>query len=531
MKIGIIAASSNRQAEVVEESVQSFFKYGNFNYHLITLKRGEITEPLDELDALLIHYSCIAFPYRYGLPISALSALKLNQFSGLKLAFAQDEQRAGYERLDFLRSVGINHLFSVAPENLYNVLYPIRWRNFSISNLLTGYISEKHVQVSLRNIPISDRPIDLAYRGRKLPDWMGLTGTLKGDIPKLLKDNLGKEVGNFQIDVSSEENSRIYGDKWFDFLLRSKVSIGTPSGSDYLDLWGRENEKWVKNDKNVEFSLEAPLKANYNVISPRYFDYVAAGNLVALTKGSYSGIPNNKDFINIEIDMSDIKSVLQFSRSIVAQKIVDKAKLRVLSREDLKYSAYVKKVESIILSQKRNYTIPKTSSQFILKKSKVSIANKFSENIISKISRILKSTDALHENAIYFRNSVLKLKILISLQNYTLIKNLPTFEYRDYLNLKLIIEIKRLNEALIASKNPPRVCKLKNGFVKIDFGSEMFLPVREINLQKYLKTDFWLIDLSCFGKISDIDHLYALPKKLKFNISFLEILINNLIKT
>ena len=530
MKVGIIAASSGGQAEVVEESIQSFFKYGNFQYHLITLKRGEICESLDGLDVLLIHYSCIAFPYRYGLPISALSSFKINQFDGLKLAFAQDEQRAGYERFDYFRSIEINHLFSVAPESLFEILYPSQNRNFAVSKLLTGYISEKHLNIASRDIPIADRPIDLSYRGRKLPDWMGLTGTLKGDIPKLLFENLGDSLENLQIDVSADEKSRIYGDKWFEFLLRSKMTIGTPSGSDYLDLYGKYSENWLRLDKNVDFSVNEPIKASYNVISPRYFDYVATGNLIALTSGNYSGIPHEEDFIKIEVDMSNIKSILEFSKSKDAQTMINKSKSRVLSRDDLKYPGYVREVEGTILSFKVNYSQSKSPNQFIVQKAEIRGGAQFLESLVLKIFEATKMLSTARKYAKCYRSITLKLGIILARENYIRIKDLPKPKLKDFWNLKLILELWRLNQVLMYSTNPPTLNNLNNGLLELYFGSTTSPRIREDSLPKYSNNKYWFINLSRFGISSRLDHLYALPKQLKYSISDLQTLIDNLIK-
>lgn len=138
MKIAIIAAPFSDQASTVRDSISCFFNFGNFDYSLIFLRGGEIRQRLDYFDAVIVHYSVVAFPYRYPLPISSIAALRISKFKGLKLAFVQDEQRSGLERLEFLNSLKINHLFSVAPEEMHEILYPETQRHFSISRVLTG---------------------------------------------------------------------------------------------------------------------------------------------------------------------------------------------------------------------------------------------------------------------------------------------------------------------------------------------------------------------------------------------------------
>jgi hypothetical protein len=526
LKIGIVAAASSGQAAVVRDSIESFFRYGVFQYKLIELRRGEIREEIQELDALIIHYNCIAFPYRYELPMNALSALKIRQFSGLKLVLVQDEQRSCYERLNFFNNLRVNHVFSVAPENLYENLYPSKHRNFSVSTILTGYISDKHIEVASRHIPLADRPIDLAYRGRSLPNWMGKTGTLKGHIPELISQVI-KNENDYIIDVSNREQDRIYGQEWFKFLLKSKVSIGTPSGSDYLDLWGTEIEEWARKKTKVISKLAPAIPADYTVISPRYFDYVASGNLVALTPGNYSDIPNENDFLPIRADLSDLETVLQFSNSIEAQRIVDQSKERIFSRNDLRYSGYVAEIEKKILlfSQKTHQPISKLH---------INLENQISTQknpsfLTNKIRLFLNRYSIIRNLVLAVREFFFTWQDLLETKNISLLKKLPGYKFWFILNFRLILELVALNEVLLIYGSMPKIENLGHT-LKLIFVTEPNEIEILLDYPEYFVANSWFIDLSKVGTPTKRNLLISLPKALKHSPKLLAELLTNLLK-
>jgi hypothetical protein len=130
----------------------------------------------------------------------------------------------------------------------------------------------------------------------------------------------------------------------------------------------------------------------------------------------------------------------------------------------------------------------------------------------------------------FYRSITLKLEIILARENYMRIKDLPKPKLKDFWNLKLILELWRLNQILMCSKNPPAVNNLNNGLLEIYFGSITSPRIRKDSLPEYSINKYWFINLSRFGISSRLDHLYALPKQLKYSISDLQTLIDNLIK-
>lgn len=348
MNIGIIASLHKDTASTVYDSIECFSKYGNNNYFLVPLIGGDIYQDITTFDALIIHYSCIAYPYRYHLPISAISSLKIKDFKEIKIALVQDEQRAVLDRLKFLNEIEVSHVFSVANEDLHEILYSSQVRNFTVSTVLTGYVSEKHLALAKQNVALIDRKLDLLYRGRNLPSWMGKSAALKGQIQDIIAVN--PRMQKYNVSASSTEKSRVYGEDWFKLLLKAKVSIITPSGSDFIDFDGKYLENWVeKSNTNLDYCRE-PVEHKYQVISPRYFDSVAAGNYLAITPGQYSQIPIDGTYSLVGHELEELPDVIEFTKTAEGQKIVELSKSKILGNEKYHYKAYVALVEEKISS-------------------------------------------------------------------------------------------------------------------------------------------------------------------------------------
>lgn len=537
MNIAIIAAPISNQASVVYDSIECFSKFGYNHYEIVQLIRGDIRIDLNLFDGVIVHYSTIAYPYKYELPLSSLAAMKLYKFKGTKVALVQDEQRAGYERLHFFQAIGISHLFSVAPPQVAAILYPEKERNFSVSTVLTGYISEKHKEVAKRNIPLIERELDLVYRGRKLPDWMGSTGTIKGTIDEIAKNKITAQDNQYRVDVSSDENQRIYGDKWFHFLTKGRVAIGTPSGSDFLDLWGTHGESWLPSSRYVVDITRQLTPARYQVVSPRYFDYVASGNLVALTPGEYSGIP--EEFCTLDADLSNLIEILDFGKSKTAQLKVNKAKELLFDKKELTYAKFVSDIEKVIshLSGQKypmntftNTTVSaqsdresniespqdvrrilrKVMSKFIQSAKWVLIK---SEQGVVRILRYPKSkSKRIDRLTRKFYKLVREISNFVLRMHYKSLRFLEIVTIRDYLNLRLSRELNRLHELINTYQMMPKFERTPNGQLVLKFESE-FVIGKKLDIPDSRDKYEWTIDVSDFGKATNVDSLDSVRKK------------------
>ncbi len=331
----LISKIPPNNATTIEDHVNALVEFSNFTVKNIDVNDPKLYVEISNADCLLLHYSIVAHPYRDDKILSSFLRLHIAKANKPVLHMVQDEQRNALERLRYFETLGVCHLFSVANPEVSDLIYPAELRNFTISTLLTGY-----APLSLHafpNIKWEQRAIDISYRARRLPSWYGKLGFTKSHVNDQL-NKVNKEL-SITIDASCEENDRLYGQNWINFLCNSKVAVGTESGSSIIDMDGRFQESWqVQCDSSVYETVE-PVNANYAAISPRIFEYAAAKCLLALTPGEYSGILlPGIHYFELQPDLSNINELLA---------LMDNKPERELMIE----RAY----EDLILSQKYSY--------------------------------------------------------------------------------------------------------------------------------------------------------------------------------
>lgn len=276
---------------------------------------------LNEFDVVAIHYSVFVLSEVY---LSRRFKERIKAFPGLKVQFIQDDYRQINAMSAAMRELGIHVLYTLCPEKVI----PKVWSEERLPgvlklNTLAGYVPE-HFK-NLRPPRIAERPIDVGYRGRTVPFWLGELGQDKIRICRRFLEH-GPSSG-LRYDVSSREEDRIYGDNWALFLESCKAVLGTESGASITDYDGSV-EKNVRDHladrpnatfEEVQQALLLPYENNapMNVISPRVFEAAAHGAALVLYPGDYSGIlrpwvhyiPLEKDFSNFEQVVRKIKDV------------------------------------------------------------------------------------------------------------------------------------------------------------------------------------------------------------------------------
>src|SRR5205814_6148693 len=138
--------------------------------------------------------------------------------------------------------------------------------------------------------PLASRPLDIGYRGREVPYWLGRLGQEKTNIV----NDFHRHIGNFPLrhDVSAKEEDRIYGPDWPRFIESCKTMLGTESGSSITDfdggaeaqvrayLQGRPDATF----EEVHHAVLRPYEGNvvHSCISPRAFETAALGTAMVL---------------------------------------------------------------------------------------------------------------------------------------------------------------------------------------------------------------------------------------------------------
>lgn len=357
--IGIILFSSGK-----------FQMRQTFKEHLFSFRKYSKLEPLyfdveDEIpvyltwinfDYIILHYSFLANerflenPSRWTNKIN-----RVKQMSGIKVALPQDEYVYTNRLCDFFNDIKLSILGTIHhnDNDLKKVYLDKLIKKPKVLKLLTGYIDDNNID-KYKGKPLSERTIDVGYRARKLPPYLGEFAQTKEQITNYFIPLL--EDKSFQIDIKNtlhqNENTK-FGTDWIDFLKSVKFILGCEGGASLLDSDGsikRKVEDYLNKNPEADFSTIKRLffeKEDNNLslfaLGPRNIEAILTCTLQILVEGNYNGvlipglhyIPINKDFSNLD-EILNLVSDLKYCENFVV-----KARENLLGNKDLMYSNFV----------------------------------------------------------------------------------------------------------------------------------------------------------------------------------------------
>ena len=347
---------AGRVAGTVQQHVAALQSYSVHRVHPIAVF-GELPPrlQLERFDGIVIHYSLVACHDGY---VSPTMRQAVARFQGVKAIFIQDEYRHVDRTVAAMQAMDIHALFTCVPADEIEKVYPAaKLPGVIRHNVLAGYVDE-----SLIGLHVPDpaqRPIDIGYRARKLPAWLGQLGQEKLNIGRRIAEDAPRF--GLKVDLAHREEERLYGQDWIDFMTRCKSTLGVESGASVFDFSGQLQEA-VESDaaqhphlnfdelKDRHFAhLEGKIRLNQ--ISPRCFEAAALRTLMVLYEGNYSGrlqpwrhyVPLRKDHSNFD----EVVSVLRSPERI--RQITDCAYGEVACAEANSFRAMVREFDGVIL--------------------------------------------------------------------------------------------------------------------------------------------------------------------------------------
>lgn len=315
----LLADDRGDQSENVLDHIRSFVEGSVHDVHVYNPRgiwHSRILN-LEAFDVLVIHYSIIAFVDHQ---LSPRFREQIRSYRGLKIQFIQDDYRRINRMCELVNYMGIHVFYTLYPTSMI----PRVWSGIpdvEVHSTLAGYIPEKLLATPPR--PIAERPIDVGYRGRTPPFWLGRLGEEK---PRIAREFSKRAPAyGLKYDISCEESDRILGDAWPQFVSSCRVTLGTESGSSIADFDGSIEEsvkRYLAKYPHADFEevhevllAEHEENAPIKVISPRIFEAIALRTPLVLFSGEYSGIitpwrhyiPLEKDFSNMDAVVEKIK--------------------------------------------------------------------------------------------------------------------------------------------------------------------------------------------------------------------------------
>lgn len=338
--------SEYESAATIIDHIDSFKKYSKHEIVTWSTLEGLPDEDILSLfDCLIVHYSISLLYERY---VSRETLEKIRSFNGLKVLFIQDE----YRRVDFackqINYAGIDIVYTCAPQNVAKKMYARLNERIALRTTLTGFVPEALFEKETK--PISKRNIDVGYRARRVPFFLGSKGIEKYLIGKTFLKKANNK--NLNCNISSKESDRLYGKAWIDFLSNCKVTLGTESGSSIIDFTGHTEYQlnlyqafhpFANFDDVPDKFLKSDGELEIQVISPRCFEAAALGTVLVLYPGEYSGIlEKEKHYISLEKDFSNINEVIERIKNHDGlQKIADFAREDLIRSGNYSYENFI----------------------------------------------------------------------------------------------------------------------------------------------------------------------------------------------
>jgi len=309
------------EAATVIDHIDAIRKWSRYDVFVLPMF-GDLPGDLDldAFDGLAIHYNLVMANPAY---LSPLARWRISQFRGIKAAFIQDEYRFVNRSTAVMRMLGIQVLFTCVPQDQVDLVYPhdVLPQLRRAVTVLTGYVPQELLALPI--VPYEERTTDVAYRGRRLPPWLGRLGQEKAAIG----DRFALDAPRYglAVDISSKEEDRLYGTAWADFLRHSKAMLGVESGASVFDFDGsieREVRAALAAQADMPFAelhrrffADVDGTIRLNQISPRCFEAAALGTLMVLYPGHYSGVLEPwRHYVPLEKDHSNMDEVVKTIR-------------------------------------------------------------------------------------------------------------------------------------------------------------------------------------------------------------------------
>lgn len=352
MKILVFYNSTQTYTNTVFEHINSFAKYSQhelFYCHCDEYQK-RISVNLNFFDAVIIHYS-IRLPFDQ-LPGALVK--KLTAYNGLKTLFIQDEYNYTHRAWYWIKRLEISLVFTVVPTANIERVYPAsEFPGVRFVNNLTGYVPDTLPPTP--PIPTSDRLLVVGYRGRSLPLEYGQLGIEKTGIGQLFKWYC--MANGIAHDIAWDEDSRIYGSGWYEFMGSCRSMLGSESGSNVFDwdgtlagdiaIYKKNNPTASEAEVYLEVVKDREIPCLMNQISPRVFESIALRTALVLFRGSYSDvIKPDVHYIPVELDGSNLESVfLKLTDSTYVERMVNRAHEDVIVSGLYSYSSFVRLVD------------------------------------------------------------------------------------------------------------------------------------------------------------------------------------------
>jgi hypothetical protein len=277
---------------------------------------------------------------------------ELRAFQGLKIISVQDVYNRTNTLREAISDLGFHVVMVSAPVESFDYIFgPQRNRDVTYIPTLTGFAPDPESLVDIEVKPLNQRSVDVAYRGRDIGPLYGILGFLKYEIGRVVREACDRR--GIPHNIAMDEDSRIYGRAWYEFIASARTMLGTDSGSNVIDFDGELEAHFKKlrdelGGRPLPYEPYLPLVAehekhvNMSEASPRLFECAALKTAMVLLRGHYSGVVEaEKHYIPLERDFSNLDDVLDQLTDIEAlQQMADRTYDDLIASDRFSYRQF-----------------------------------------------------------------------------------------------------------------------------------------------------------------------------------------------
>ena len=328
---------------------------GNVDYLHVT-HDSQIRVSLSRYDAVILNYCARLCVEGY---VSADFFEQLKNFEGLKILAVQDEYNRTNVLKRAIREIQFHVVLTCVPQDSLEYVYPrSEFPEVRFETVFTGYVPESLSVAKTQLKPLRERPIVVGYRGRDIGGFYGRLGFDKYEIGRRMKEICGQR--GIPHDIATDEESRIYGPAWFDFVGSCRAMLGSESGSNVFDFDGSLERQFGDLERELghrpSYSEFLPVVAqrdseiSMGQISPRVFECALMRTPMVLFRGRYSdAIEPNIHYIMLEKDFSNVDEVLsRLDRFDDLEAMTERTYDHLVASGRFSYQAYMSRISGII---------------------------------------------------------------------------------------------------------------------------------------------------------------------------------------
>ena len=371
LRILVAYSMSSSHVQTTWDYLLALKRYSDFDVSYVHVTHNAVMNfDIDDFDVVFQNY-CARLCFDGYVSQSYRGAMK--RFRGLKILAVQDE----YDHTNVLKAaikdLGFHVVLTCVPQTSLEYVYPRHeFPGVEFMHVLTGYVPDDLAANPRPIIPLTQRPIVVGYRGRDLGGFYGRLAFEKYEIGRRMREIcLARGIHH---DIALDEDSRIYGPAWFDFIGSCRSILGSEFGSNVFDFDGSIKRMYkkmaalrggkVSYDEFIPLVAQRESEISMGQISPRVFECAVLKTPMVLFRGTYSGIIEpDAHYIALEKDFSNVDEVLARLENIQAlQAMAERAYNHLIASGQFGYRVYSRQLRFLIERKVNELLLPLRSA-------------------------------------------------------------------------------------------------------------------------------------------------------------------------